>query len=182
MTEIDRHTRFASVESMQYISEVGFLSVGDLGTEFVYAGWRVRCEDETRDEPMAQHDGGWAMNLRSIMIVAFLALTAEGAAAKDLAAMGREEVTALQRRLADAGCYTGAIDGTSSQAVEAAVKFCPVMDPILSIDTGMHTAPITRIAADPGTVFADAGVFIDLDMHAQERWVHYHKTGDGDAG
>jgi WD40 repeat protein len=88
------------------------------------------------------------MNALSIVIIAFLALTVESAAAKDLAAMGREEVTALQRRLADAGCYKGTIDGAANQATEAAVKACPAMDPILSIETGMHTALIRRIGVD----------------------------------
>ncbi|MGP0088604.1 MAG: hypothetical protein ACLPKB_01375, partial [Xanthobacteraceae bacterium] len=88
------------------------------------------------------------MLARSVVIIALLALTAGGAAAKDLAAMGAEEITALQRRLADAGCYRGAIDGTPNQATEAAKKACPVMDPILSIETGMHTAPIRRVAVD----------------------------------
>src|SRR5580704_3959168 len=97
---------------------------------------------------MAWNERGWAMNMRSIVIAAFLALAAGSAAAKELAAMGREELSALQRRLADAGCYRGAIDGSPSQATEAAVKACPVMDPILSIETGMHTAIIQRIGVD----------------------------------
>src|ERR1700687_2327378 len=92
---------------------------------------RARPPDEPRDGIMAQAEQRWVMNVRGIVIVALLALTVEGAAAKDLAAMSREEVTALQRRLTDAGCYTGAIDGTASQTTEAAVKACPVMDPIL---------------------------------------------------
>src|ERR1700674_5525250 len=97
---------------------------------------------------MTQAEQGRAMNVQGIVIAAFLALTAASGAAKDLAAMGPEEVTALQRRLADAGCYKGAIDGTPSQATEAAVKACPVMDPILSIETGMHTAVINRIGVE----------------------------------
>ncbi|MGP0088635.1 MAG: WD40 repeat domain-containing protein, partial [Xanthobacteraceae bacterium] len=88
------------------------------------------------------------MNLRSIAIIALLALTAESAAARDLGAMGREEITALQRRLAEAGCYKGAIDGAPTQATETAIKACPVTDPILSIETGMHTAVIKRIGVD----------------------------------
>ena len=62
--------------------------------------------------------------------------------------MSSEEVAALQRRLTDAGCYKGTIDGVANPAAEAAVKACPVVDPILSIETGMHTAVIPRIAAD----------------------------------
>src|ERR1700674_669099 len=97
---------------------------------------------------MAQARQRWAMKALSVVIIAFLAVAAESAVAKDLAAMGREEVTALQRRLADAGCFKGVIDGTPNQATEAAVKACPVMDPILSIETGMHTAVIRRVGVN----------------------------------
>src|SRR6202521_2296836 len=72
------------------------------------------------------------------------------AGATDLRAMSAPDIRALQRRLADAGCYKDAIDGAANQANEAAVKACPVMDPILSIETGMHSAPIERIGVDRG--------------------------------
>ena len=62
--------------------------------------------------------------------------------------MGVEEITALQRRLTDAGCYTGPIDGKASATIAQAQKACPVMDPMLVIETGMHTAPIYRIGVD----------------------------------
>src|SRR5262245_51852851 len=88
------------------------------------------------------------MRLHGILITTLLALTAGGAAAKDLAAMGREEISALQRRLSDAGCYRGAIDGAANPATAAAVKACPAMDPFLSIETGMHTAQISRVGVD----------------------------------
>src|ERR1700674_3117466 len=70
------------------------------------------------------------------------------ASAAELRAMSAPDIRALQRRLADAGCYKDAIDGTANQATEAAVKACPVMDPILSIETGMHTAVMNRIGVD----------------------------------
>ncbi|MGP0092645.1 MAG: tetratricopeptide repeat protein [Xanthobacteraceae bacterium] len=72
----------------------------------------------------------------------------ELALARDLATMSRDEVTSLQRRLTDAGCYKGAIDGTANPATEAAVKACPVMDPILSVETDMHTSIINRMGVD----------------------------------
>jgi hypothetical protein len=68
--------------------------------------------------------------------------------AKDLSAMSREEVLSLQRRLTDAGCYRGALDGNSGTALDAAVKACPDQEPVLRIETGMHTAAIQRIGVD----------------------------------
>jgi peptidoglycan hydrolase-like protein with peptidoglycan-binding domain len=96
------------------------------------------------------------MHRRGITIVVFLALTAGNAAAKDLATMSREEVTALQRRLSDAGCYKGAIDGAASAATDAAVKACPAMDPILSIETGMHPAAGDRFRGQDGAAVVAA--------------------------
>jgi WD40 repeat protein len=88
------------------------------------------------------------MLTRAIVAASVLLTAAPPASARDLASMASEEIVALQRRLTDAGCYNGALDGTASQATEAAVKACPVMDPILSIETGMHTARINRIGVD----------------------------------
>jgi WD40 repeat protein len=68
--------------------------------------------------------------------------------ATDLASMSPTDIRALQQRLTDAKCYSGPIDGTASPAVTAALNACPVMDPVLSIDTGMHTTKITRIGVD----------------------------------
>ena len=59
-----------------------------------------------------------------------------------------EAVVSLQRRLTDAGCYLGAIDGAPSAALDAAIKACPDQQPFLRIETGMHTGPISRIAVD----------------------------------
>src|SRR5712691_1083584 len=59
------------------------------------------------------------------------------------------DISALQERLRDARCYTGAIDGTASAATDAALKRCPMMDPILSIETGIHTTD-ARIGTDRG--------------------------------
>src|SRR5947207_1055679 len=99
------------------------------------------------------------MNKRIFAIVPALdlCLGGEAALAKDLSAMSRDEVSALQRRLTDAGCYQGALDGRSSAAVEAAVKACPDQEPILRIETGMHTGVINRIAADAACRIAATG-------------------------
>lgn len=85
---------------------------------------------------------------RSILAGLALALSVLPAAAKDLAAMSRDEVTALQRRLTEAGCYTGAIDGRPGSPTESATKACPDQNPVLRIETGMHTAPIWHIGVD----------------------------------
>jgi len=68
--------------------------------------------------------------------------------ARELADMNGEEIKILQQRLTDAGCYAGAIDGQTSNALQAAKKVCPDQEPILRIETGMHVAPIWRIGVD----------------------------------
>ena len=73
---------------------------------------------------------------------------AAGAAFAAEAGPSREETLTLQKRLADAGCYHGAIDGAPSAALDAAVKACPDQTPFLRIETGMHTAVIWRIGVD----------------------------------
>ena len=87
---------------------------------------------------------GWF--LVAIVVAALLAVAP--AAADDAAASSREDVLSLQRRLTDAGCYNGAIDGAPSAALDAAVKACPDQTPFLRIETGMHTAMINRIGVD----------------------------------
>ena len=62
--------------------------------------------------------------------------------------MSADAIKALEQRLTDAGCYTGAIDGVASAALDAAIKACPDQRPILRIETGMHTAAIWRIGVD----------------------------------
>jgi hypothetical protein len=87
--------------------------------------------------------------LRSILPLAIALLAGESIAqARDLGGMSGAEIAALQRRLADGGCYRGAIDGQASPALQAAVKACPSQDPILRIETGMHVAAILDVAAD----------------------------------
>ena len=63
--------------------------------------------------------------------------------------MSADEIKALQQRLTDAGCYKGAIDGAASGALDDAIKACPDQRPFLRIETGMHTALISRMASTP---------------------------------
>jgi WD40 repeat protein len=77
-----------------------------------------------------------------------LAASAPSAFAEDAAGTSREDVSSLQRRLTDAGCYNGAIDGAAGGALDAAVMACPDQAPLLRIETGMHTATIRRIGVD----------------------------------
>jgi len=99
------------------------------------------------------------MNTRVIAIVAGVGLTLAGqpVLAQGLAAMGREEVALLQRRLVDAGCYKGPVDGRPAPALDAAAQACPDQSPILSIETGMHTAPIISIGVDAECRIAATG-------------------------
>jgi WD40 repeat protein len=70
------------------------------------------------------------------------------AAARDLNVMSSAEIHVLQQRVADAACYKGPIDGQPNAALEKAKNACPDQDPVLRIETGMHTAPIYRVSAD----------------------------------
>jgi hypothetical protein len=62
--------------------------------------------------------------------------------------MAASLISTLQQRLADSGCYQGAIDGQASPALHDAIKACPSQDPMLRIETGMHTGPIRRVGVD----------------------------------
>jgi WD40 repeat protein len=86
---------------------------------------------------------------RSIMPLCIGLLAAVPAAqSRDLGDMSSTEITALQQRLTDGRCYTGAIDGQANSSLEAAIEACPSQDPILRIETGMHTGVIQRIGVD----------------------------------
>ena len=82
------------------------------------------------------------------LVVGALATALLAVAPADAAGGSRENVVSLQRRLTDAGCYKGAIDGAPSAALDAAVKVCPDQAPVLRIETGMHSAPISRVGVD----------------------------------
>ena len=86
---------------------------------------------------------GSLVRLCVVLLAATLA-----AQARDLGDMNSAEITALQQRLADGGCYQGAIDGQASPALQDAIKACPSQEPILRIETGMHTAIIQRVGVD----------------------------------
>jgi WD40 repeat protein len=83
-----------------------------------------------------------------IAVTAMMTFLPMPASANDPAAMSRDEVASLQRRLTDAGCYRGALDGQPGAALEAALKACPDQDPVLRIETDEHTATIRRIGVD----------------------------------
>src|SRR4051794_15485704 len=76
--------------------------------------------------------------------LAFVSLSQAG----DLPSMNSAAISALQHRLADAGCYAGASDGIASPATADAAKACPSQEPILRIETGMHTTLVRRFAVD----------------------------------
>jgi WD40 repeat protein len=88
------------------------------------------------------------MRIRTLAIALFLGLAAHSAAAKDLAALSEEEVWSLQQRLRDAGCFKAPLDGKVTTALAEAVKTCPTQDPVLRIQTSMHTAVSYRLAVD----------------------------------
>ena len=81
-------------------------------------------------------------------LVVLLLLAWQNAHAIELSAMSAADIRALQERLREAQCYAGPIDGAPSGATAEALKRCPVMDPILRIETGMHMAIIKRIGVD----------------------------------
>lgn len=88
---------------------------------------------------------------RRLLLLLFILLAGAASSrafAVDLATMTQADIRALQQRLTDAKCYSGPLDGLASTAVNEGLKKCPVMDPILSIETGMHVAPIRRVATD----------------------------------
>ena len=89
------------------------------------------------------------MRIRLALLFGLLATAAWAQAARqDLSLLAPAEITALQRRLSDAGCYSGPLDGQASAATKAAQQACPDQRPRLVIETGMHIAAISSIAAD----------------------------------
>jgi WD40 repeat protein len=71
--------------------------------------------------------------------------------------MSADAIMALERRLTDAGCYSGAIDGQASGALDAAIKACPDQHPFLRIETGMHTGVIWRVGVDAACALLATG-------------------------
>jgi WD40 repeat protein len=99
---------------------------------------------------------GW---LGRFVMAALLAIGAVQAPAwgEDARGTSREDRLSLQRRLTDAGCYKGAIDGAASAALDNAVKACPDQRPVLRIETGMHTLVVSGIDADAACDLAVTG-------------------------
>ena len=92
-----------------------------------------------------------AAMIAALALAVLAGLTPGRAAGLDPAQMSADEIKALQQRLTDAGCYTGAIDGSASAALDDAIKACPDQRPFLRIEIGMHTAPpIHAIGVDAG--------------------------------
>jgi WD40 repeat protein len=88
-----------------------------------------------------------AVRFRAIGVLFWLCFV-QPASATDPASMSQADIRALQQRLTDAKCYSGPIDGMAVGALMQPLKACPAMDPILSIETGMHTASIWRTSVD----------------------------------
>jgi hypothetical protein len=101
--------------------------------------------------------GRRAQVLATSFALGIAAFASVSASANDVAAMGHDEILSLQRRLSDAGCYKGAFDGQAGGALDAAIKACPDQDPVLRIETGMHTASIKRIGVDAACRLAATG-------------------------
>ena len=97
----------------------------------------------------------WLRTLLGLVVV--VGLSAPGRAATDLTTMQPAEIEALQKRLADDGCYAGPINGQASSATKAAVKACPDQSPVLRIETGMHLAAINKMATDASCHFVVTG-------------------------
>jgi len=87
---------------------------------------------------------------RAILAIALAALGFPAAPCGSAWAVdgGPDDILALQRRLTDAGCFTGPIDGVSSASLDHAVETCPDQRPTLRIETGMHSASIGRVGVD----------------------------------
>jgi WD40 repeat protein len=85
----------------------------------------------------------WVTGISSLLLAG-----AQVGEARDLADMNNAEITVLQQRLTDGGCYRGAIDGRASAALQDAIKACPQQDPVLRIETGTHVAKLSRIGVD----------------------------------
>ena len=59
----------------------------------------------------------WVTGISSLLLAG-----AQVGEARDLADMNNAEITVLQQRLTDGGCYRGAIDGRASAALQDAIK------------------------------------------------------------
>jgi Caspase domain len=131
--------------------------------------------------------GHWLAAFAGVALVALAGFAPARAADVDLATMSADELKTLEQRLTDAGCYKGAIDGKTSEALDAAIKACPDHRPFLRIETGMHTAPIQRIGVDAAcsllaTASNDKTVRLWSLPDGKPKRVVRLPIGEGDAG
>ncbi len=110
--------------------------------------WSSAWAAETTVIGLRSHWRRWLAAVAALGCAAVVGVAPARAADVDPAQMSADEIKALEQRLTDAGCYQGAIDGQTSGALDAAIKACPDQRPFLRIETGMHTAVITRIGVD----------------------------------
>lgn len=82
------------------------------------------------------------MSIRASIGLIFLACTVVDRAAAD------EPTAAIQRRLVDAQCWAGPVDGRPSRALTAAIGKCPLLDPALLMAGPTHNKPVTGVAAN----------------------------------
>jgi WD40 repeat protein len=100
---------------------------------------------------MTRRNSVWrrgAATVAALALLAFSIVWPSRAAGLDPTQMSSNAIKALEQRLTDAGCYSDAIDGQQSPALDDAIKACPDQRPFLRIETGMHTASIRRISVD----------------------------------
>jgi WD40 repeat protein len=96
--------------------------------------------------------------LRRLLALCLIVIAAAPAGhARLLHEMSRAEITAVQQRLKEAGCYRGPIDGSTSTTLQTAIEECPSQDPALRIETGMHVAAIFRTSVDRACRIAVTG-------------------------
>jgi hypothetical protein len=129
--------------------------------------------------------GLWA--LAALGLGATFSLSPASAADVDPSTMSADEIKTLEQRLTGAGCYTGAIDGRTSGALDDAVKACPNQRPLLRIETGMHTGVINRIGVDAtcsllATASDDKTVRLWSLPDGKLKKIIRLPIGDGDAG
>jgi len=114
-------------------------------------------------------------------------MAAHSALAKDLAALGEEEVLSLQHRLRAAGCFKASVDGKVTPALADAIKICPSQDPILRFESNVHTAVVYRIGIDREcktlvTGSEDKSVRTWSLPEGKLIWAHRPPIGEGDYG
>lgn len=101
--------------------------------------------------------------------------------------MSSDEIKALEQRLSNAGCYTGAIDGIAGGALAKAIETCPDQRPFLRIETGMHAALMRGVGVDAAcrllaTPSLDKTIRLWSLPDGKLKKVFRLPIGDGDSG